>query len=191
MTLAVSDVLGIDFKQNLEAPVKAQLPEPGPRGVAFPGPASGSRPRQDPSPGHGGASRPNAGRWARKRFQLLKGETEAEEGSREISWRRPSVPSPGETPQCSKPRRAKLGQGGAATGLAGRGPPERCLNSLLAPTAGIRALHTAGAYLVQVAENPGDLGPPSIWLEEASRPGGWLSRVVTTGRGWGGRCRVA
>lgn len=71
------------------------------------------------------------------------------------------------------------------------GPPERGLDSLLAPLTAIRARHTAGAYLVQVAEKPGELGPPSAWLEEASRPGGWLSRVVTTGRGWGGLCRVA
>ena len=50
LTLAVSEVLGIDFKQYLRAWVKAQLPKPGPEGAAFPEPVSGSHP-PGPFPG--------------------------------------------------------------------------------------------------------------------------------------------
>lgn len=60
LTLAVSDVLGTDLRQNLHAPVKAGLPEPRPRGRGFSGPSLRLR-APPPLPGHRGVSRRSVG----------------------------------------------------------------------------------------------------------------------------------
>lgn len=103
---------------------------------------TGARCVQTPGGGRGGGFSS-----ARVRLRLRRGR-----------WR-----FPGDDPLCealerrhsaANPEGRNWGRVGPQRAWLGGGPPERCLNSHLAPTAGIRAQHTAGAYLVQVAENP-------------------------------------
>lgn len=98
--------------------------------------------------------------------------------------------SPGDTPQHTQ--KGETGAGWGRNGPGWEGARLRGASTLSSlPQLGSETSTQQAPTWCRLQRTPGDLGPPSVWLEEASRPGGWLSRVVTTGRGWGGHCRVA
>lgn len=161
----VSDVWGIDFKQNLHEPVKALLPKPRPRGGGPSGSSLGSwTPQRLPGTEGVGPSAPSVG---------------AEEAS-------PSLQSPGPAAEglrglfLETVQELSSGHGHSAAtqgprpGRGGGGPAERCLRAPRSQGRG-QSRSTGGAYVSWWPRSPasptGRPPPPCNLVRKLLDPG--------------------
>lgn len=113
----VSDVWGIDFKQNLHEPVKALLPKPRPRGGGLSGSSLGSwTPQRLPCPAQRAWGQALHPRWARRRpLHLCKAQAPLRRGCEGFFWR-PSRSSARGMATALRPRDPGRARGGGGRG---------------------------------------------------------------------------